>query len=587
MIQHHGYLDSVEIQVMMSLLKIIDNPMDDIALVTVLRSMIGGFSDNELIQIRIGNTQKSFYETMCEYIKYKEADTELKKKIEFFLDKIDGFRKEEEYMPLNEFIWKIYLDTGYYSYVSLMPNGILRASNLKILFEKAKEYEKTSFKGLYNFISFIDKLKLSNGDMSGAKLIGENENVIRIMSIHKSKGLEFPVVFLSGTAKGFNMMDLNQNVVLLHQDLGLGMKYINYDEGESYNTLSREAIKVKSKLELLSEEMRILYVALTRTKEKLIITGISNDYQKSISKKEELLSLYKNDNGKISKNIVQKYKSYLDWIELVYLQSEKEMKKVMDIYIHKKNDVLKKVKDRKEAKGFDLEEKLSKVKLEHIDELKEKLEWEYGYKILENVLTKSSVTKIKAMKQEEADNITDYHIPEFISGEKKIGSTEKGTLMHLVLQKLDEKIEYDEAMIEKLIKGLCDKNIISEEEAEAIDIKKIYAFTKSAMWDEMKHAKEVHKEKPFYINLPAKDVYEVDIDENVLVQGVIDLYYIMESGEIVLVDYKTDRVKEAEELVDKYSEQLRIYKMALEESLGKKVTHVYIYSVYLEESVEL
>ena len=587
MIQHHGYLDSVEIQVMMSLLKIIDNPMDDIALVTVLRSMIGGFSDNELIQIRIGNTQKSFYETMCEYIKDKEADTKLKKKIEFFLDKIDGFRKEEEYMPLNEFIWKIYLDTGYYSYVSLMPNGILRASNLKILFEKAKEYEKTSFKGLYNFISFIDKLKLSNGDMSGAKLIGENENVIRIMSIHKSKGLEFPVVFLSGTAKGFNMMDLNQNVVLLHQDLGLGMKYINYDEGESYNTLSREAIKVKSKLELLSEEMRILYVALTRTKEKLIITGISNDYQKSISKKEELLSLYKNDNGKISKNIVQKYKSYLDWIELVYLQSEKEMKKVMDIYMHKKNDVLKKVKDRKEAKGFDLEEKLSKVKLEHIDELKEKLEWEYGYKILENVLTKSSVTKIKAMKQEEADNITDYHIPEFISGEKKISSTEKGTLMHLVLQKLDEKIEYDEAMIEKLIKGLCDKNIISEKEAEAIDIKKIYAFTKSTIWDEVKCAKEVHKEKPFYINLPAKDIYEVDIDENVLVQGVIDLYYITESGEVVLVDYKTDRVKEAEELVDKYSEQLRIYKMALEKALRKNVTHVYIYSVELEEIVEL
>lgn len=586
MIQHHGYLDSVEIQVMMSLLKIIDNPMDDIALVTVLRSMIGGFSDNELIQIRIGNTQKSFYETMCEYIKDKEADTKLKKKIEFFLDKIDGFRKEEEYMPLNEFIWKIYLDTGYYSYVSLMPNGILRASNLKILFEKAKEYEKTSFKGLYNFISFIDKLKLSNGDMSGAKLIGENENVIRIMSIHKSKGLEFPVVFLSGTAKGFNMMDLNQNVVLLHQDLGLGMKYINYDEGESYNTLSREAIKVKSKLELLSEEMRILYVALTRAKEKLILTGTSKDYQKSISQKEELLGLYKNDNGKISKNIVQKYKSYLDWIELVYLQKE-EMKRIVNLYIHKKNDVLKNVKDREEIEEFDLEEKLSKIKLEHIDELKEKLEWEYGHKILRNALTKSSVTKIKAMKQEDKDATEDYHVPEFLSEEKKISGAEKGTLMHLAMQKLDEKIEYDEAMVEKLIKGLCDKNIISEKEAEAIDIKKIYAFTKSAMWDEMKHAKEVHKEKPFYINLPAKDIYEVDIDENVLVQGVIDLYYITESGEIVLVDYKTDRVKEAEELVDKYSEQLRIYKMALEKSLGKDVSHVYIYSVELEEIVEL
>lgn len=201
----------------MSLLKIIDNPLNDIALVTVLRSMIGGFNDNELIEIRVQNTNKNFYQSMLEY-KDKKG---LKQKIDKFLQMIEDFRKEQEYMPLNEFIWKIYLRTGYYNYVSLMPNGILRASNLKLLFEKAKQYEKTSFKGLYNFINFIDKLALSSTDMSGAKLISENEDVVRIMSIHKSKGLEFPVVFLSGTSKRFNMMDINQNSILLHQDLGL------------------------------------------------------------------------------------------------------------------------------------------------------------------------------------------------------------------------------------------------------------------------------------------------------------------------------------------------------------------------------
>ena len=221
MTQHHGYLDSVEIEIMMSLLKIIDNPINDIALVTVLRSMIGGFNDNELIEIRIKNTTKSFYESMCDYINKESGDKKLKNKIQTFFNKIENFRKNQEYMPLNEFIWKIYLDTGYYSYVSLMPNGVLRASNLKMLFEKAIQYEKTSFKGLYNFISFIDKLKLSSGDMSGAKIIGENEDVIRIMSIHKSKGLEFPVVFLCGTSKKFNMQDINNNAILLHQDLGL------------------------------------------------------------------------------------------------------------------------------------------------------------------------------------------------------------------------------------------------------------------------------------------------------------------------------------------------------------------------------
>jgi len=219
-----GYLDSVEIQVIMSLLKIIDNPINDIALVTVLRSMIGGFDDNELIKIRIENRNLNFYETMCEYVKIENADKHLQDKVQEFLNKIEEFRKYKEYMPLNEFIWKIYLDTGYYNYVSLMPNGILRASNLKMLFEKAKQYEKTSFKGLYNFISFIEKLRLSSNDMSGAKLIGENEDVVRIMSVHKSKGLEFPVVFLCGTSKNFNMQDLNRDDILLHQDLGLRTK---------------------------------------------------------------------------------------------------------------------------------------------------------------------------------------------------------------------------------------------------------------------------------------------------------------------------------------------------------------------------
>ncbi|MCI8397083.1 MAG: hypothetical protein HFJ52_05525 [Clostridia bacterium] len=221
MIQQYGYLDSVEIQVIMSLLKIIDNPSNDIALVTVLRSMIGGFTDNDLIEIRIKNDKQSFYASMINYKEKEEANQEVKQKIENFIKKIENLKKEQEYMPLNEFIWKIYIDTGYYNYASLMPNGVLRAQNLKLLFEKAKQYEKTSFKGLYNFISFIDKLNRSSNDMSGAKLIGENEDVIRIMSIHKSKGLEFPVVFLCGTSKKFNQRDINQNPILMHQDLGL------------------------------------------------------------------------------------------------------------------------------------------------------------------------------------------------------------------------------------------------------------------------------------------------------------------------------------------------------------------------------
>lgn len=277
------YLDSIEIQTIMSLLKIIDNPIQDIPLVTVMRSNIGKFTDDELIEIRLADKQDNFYG--CLQKAKLLSSKELRQKIEDFLEKISKWRKEQEYLALDELIWKIYEDTGYYHYCGLMPNGFLRQANLKMLFERAKQYETASFKGLYNFICFIDKLRLSSGDMGAAKIIGENDNVVRILSIHKSKGLEFPVVFLASTGKQFNLMDLNQNL-LLHQDLGIGVKYIDYEKQVQYDTLSKIALRSKTLTENLAEEMRILYVALTRAKEKLIITGIKKDYEKQ---KEKLL----------------------------------------------------------------------------------------------------------------------------------------------------------------------------------------------------------------------------------------------------------------------------------------------------------
>ena len=188
------YLDSIEIQTIMSLLKIIDNPMQDIPLVTVLRSNIGKFTDDELVEIRLSDKYENYY--TCMKKAKLDVNPKLKDKIQRFFESIEEWRKEQEYLSLDELIWKIYIDTGYYNYVGLMPNGALRQANLKMLFQRAKQYESSNFKGLYNFINFIEKLRLSSGDLGAAKLIGENDDVIRIMSIHKSKGLEFPVVFL-------------------------------------------------------------------------------------------------------------------------------------------------------------------------------------------------------------------------------------------------------------------------------------------------------------------------------------------------------------------------------------------------------
>ena len=335
------YLESIEIQTIMSVLKIIDNPMQDIPLVTVLRSMIGGFTDNELVEIRLVDKYCNFYETMQKAL--LQVDENLKNKIETFLKKINIWREEQEYLSLDELIWKILEDTGYFEYVGLMPNGYLRQANLKMLFEKAKTYESASFTGLFNFINFIEKLKLSSGDMGAAKIIGENENVVRIMSIHKSKGLEFPVVFLANSSKQFNMQDLNDNI-LLDQDMGIGPKYIDYRRKIEYNTLAKEAIKIKTRREVISEEMRVLYVALTRAKEKLIIIGTSKDLEKELSEKQELINLYEGE--KIDKSIIENYISYLDWIELVNIKKEKEMQEYFELYKHKKNEILNKTNNQ-------------------------------------------------------------------------------------------------------------------------------------------------------------------------------------------------------------------------------------------------
>lgn len=555
---------------------------------------MGGFSDNDLMKIKLegySKEQSYFYETL---LKAKEKDIDLRSKIEKFLSLIQSFRDKKEYLPLDELIWRIYLDTGYYNYVGLMPNGKIRQANLKMLFEKARNYESASFKGLFNFINFIDKLKTNNQDMDSAKIIGENEDVVRIMSIHKSKGLEFPIVFLSGTGKKFNLMDLNDNI-LLHQDIGIGPKYIDYEKKIEYNTLAKIAIGYKTKKETISEEMRILYVALTRAKEKLFITGLSKDFEKEIKKKKDLLEIYGGET--INSNILKNYKSYLEWIELIYLKNETNIKDFMDLQVYPKDELLKKLEIEdmhKKENEFDFKNKANDAENKSIKEL---LNWKYENIVSTKIEAKSSVTKIKEMEneninvlfQENKNNKKEsLQKPKFLSEDIEITKARIGTLMHLCIQKMNEKLDYDYSKIYHIIDSLVECNIITKKEAEAIDKEKLLEYTKSNLFINLKNAKEIHKEKPFYININGKKIYKEDIDENILVQGVIDLYYIDEKDNIILVDYKTDYIKKDEqELVDKYRKQLSIYADALESALGKKVYKTYIYSVYLGKSIEI
>ena len=594
------YLNSVEIQTIMSILKIIDNPLQDIPLVTVLRSTIGKFTDNDLIEIRLVDRNCDFYEAL---LKARiSAEGNLKNKIEDILSKLEKWREEQEYKTLDELIWQIYIDTGYYNYVGLLPNGALRQANLKILFEKAKQYESASFKGLFNFINFIDKLKGNNGDMASAKLIGENEDVIRIMSIHKSKGLEFPIVFLCAAQKSFNMKDLNENI-LLHQDMGFGPTFIDIENKIKFNTLAKEAIKIKSKEEIISEEERILYVALTRAKEKLIITGRRKDLSKDLAKKQEELELYTQDKERIDNKLVKKAKSYLDWIMLVYLFNKNNIKDIMELYEHNKNDLIKEIINKEEtADNINLinviEEEAGKLKNEEeIENISKELNWKYKYQDETTIPTKTSVTKIKELKNENVIDIEDIlndnkeikleAEANFIKQEEKISSSKKGSLVHLCLQRIDERQDYNIEDLKKLVQGLVFNEIITEKEAESIDVNILYKYVKSELFEELRQAKKIYKEQPFYINVPVKELYKDvgDTQEKILVQGIIDLFFINNKDELVLIDYKTDYVEKGKESVikERYKVQLELYKNALEKSFNKKVSRAQIYLAQLRK----
>lgn len=507
-------------------------------------------------------------------------------------------------------------------YVSLMPNGNLRISNLKMLFERAKQYESASFKGLYNFINFIDKINFNSEDLKSAKIIGENEDVVRIMTIHKSKGLEFPVVILAGTGKQFNFRDLNEKI-LIDQDLGFGPQYINSEKHIEYKTLAKKALAIKARNEAVSEEMRVLYVALTRPKEKLIIVGRQKDANKSISRKQKLLEGYREE--KIDSYIIEKYKTYLDWFELIYVkEGARKTKENFSMDIIKKKTLMKEItqeeiEEEKIVSKIDAIARKTKIESSEEHKIKQILSWKYKFEGLEQIPTKTSVTKIKEQdlwneeektklkinqafeeipnsdeEKEGKDSTSITAKPKFLNEEArtKISNAEKGTLMHLCVQKMDEKQEYDLQKIDEMLLALETKEIITGLEAENINKSKLLEYTKSELWQELKEAKEIQKEHPFYINVKASAIYEnisKETDEKILVQGVIDLYFINKNDELVLIDYKTDYVPEGQEftLVEKYKKQLELYKVALEQSVKRKVDKMAIYSLYLNKLIEM
>lgn len=613
-----GYFESIEIRTIMSLLKVIDNPLQDVPMIAVLKSPFMGFTAEELGDIRMVNKEKYFYENIIQIINEENnISLELKEKCNRVVNLINKWRDKSLYMPIDEFIWYLYMDTSYYGYVGAMPNGVLRQANLKILFQRAKQYEQTSFKGLFNFINFINKLRKSSGDMGSAKILGENEDVVRIMSIHKSKGLEFPVVFLAGSGKQFNLMDLN-NSILHHDDLGFGPEYVDLEKRISYSTLPKDAIKKKVRLETLSEEMRILYVAFTRAKEKLIITGTVNNIDKTVEKWINSASIEKEN---IAASEVLKGKSYLDWVGMALCQHKDG--EVLREKSSEFNDIVKDDLSTWNIKiwskyDFTVDKKIEVVdefpvdknlfidfKAETVDkEIERRLSYKYKFNELTTLKSNFSVSDLKKnnyedIEQNNSENLFSEKLvikPRFLQEERGLSGAERGTAMHFVMQKIDYDRVDSIKQIKNQLEEMFDDELLTEAEFKSINPFKILNFFKSdigvRLLNVYRKGGVIHRELPFYINVKVtevKDSIPKELEnEEVRLQGIIDLFF-EENDEIILIDYKTDYIEKnaEEEMNRKYKVQLDYYTDALERITGKKVVSRYLYLFYLEREIKI
>jgi len=588
-----GYFDTVEIAIFLDLLRLIDNKRQDIPLVGVMRSPIFNFTVEELMEIRACRPEGSFYEAVEEYIGHH--NDALSSRLAKMLAQLDEWKKEARLLPMDTFIWKIMLETGFYHYVGAMPGGTQRQANLRILHDRARQFQNTSFKGLFQFLRFLDQVRASSGDMDMAKTLGENDNVVRLMSIHKSKGLEFPVVIVAGMGRQFNQRDLTQPL-LLHKDLGLGPRFVDLELRATMDTLPRNIIQQKIRWENLSEEMRILYVACTRAKNKLILVGSVKRIDRAVKRWARPVSAHQ----------LAQARCFLDWIGPViirhpeggslreYLATAWEEPVIQDnclwqVEILNRFHLGEKVMRRRQ-RSLQAEQLWSAVTEIAASSEEETvisiLNWSYPFKDSETLPSKLFVTQIREDYGTDRKRLT-IQIPEIIAQPEfarpaaRLSALQRGTAMHKVMQHLD-MVNMDGSLqaLTDLVESLVEREILSPVEAEAVDLEAIQVFVNSPLGQRIKKASRVYREAPFNLLCPASEVLsgENTSSEKLLVQGVIDLYFEEDDG-LILVDYKTDRLTHfnLEQRLEHYRKQLYWYRRALEQIQRKPVKEMYLY----------
>ena len=625
-----GYFSTTEVVTLLNYLRILDNPLQDIPFTGVLRSPMAGCTTEELAEIRIACPEGMIYECVKSFVEdYREHKIvgEKKKilgeKLSRFMENMNALRDMSAYTPVHQLILEVLERTGYGNYAKAMPDGVQRSANLNMLVEKAMEYEKTSYRGLFNFVRYIEKLQQYQVDYGEVNLSGAGESAVQIMTIHKSKGLEFPVVFAAGMGKRFNFRDMNASI-LIHPDLGIGADAILSDKRIIASSLCKQIIRRELLKESLGEELRVLYVALTRAKEKLILCGTIGDLENEITSlsvlrdnKEELLSLGMRMRGKTYWAYVLPALARHRCMSGLFQEYGLFMNRMNPLYGDESEFVVEKITaaDLVEDEVVEqAEREMKKAALENWNpgivydsEIREEIErrfsFQYKYDYLKDLPVKISVSELKKRSyhsEQDLEETVDYEqeeeitplVPRFIEEKKEEAYTGalRGTAYHRVMECLDYRRTENQDMIREQLKEWFDLKKMEEKEAESVRIRDIWHFLETALGQRTKVAalnRQLFREQPFVIARKASELEpEWQCGESVLVQGIIDAYFI-EDEEIVLVDYKTDFVRRGEEqkLIERYHVQLEDYAEALERMTGRKVKERYIYSFALGKEI--
>lgn len=595
-----GYFSAAEVRTVLAYLQILDNPVQDIPLASVLRSAIGGLTDEELAVIRSSFKERHFYDCVQAYRVYGD-NKELCGKLDRFFEVFDRLRTKCAHTPVHLLIWEMLEVTGYGAYAQALPAGSQRKANLDMLIEKAISYESTSYRGLYHFVRYIENLKKYEVDYGEANTGTEADNTVRIMSIHKSKGLEFPIVFVSGLGKQFNESDVRSKVVM-HPEFGLACDCVDTKLRTRQPSILKKTIQKKTAAENLGEELRVLYVALTRAKEKLILTGCVSDAQSKLNR-WQTASLYEGE--ALTYSDLTSASTYLDWIVPALLHKMKNG--VLPEESHFSMQLLCEAEEAVQETWQRSDEAIRLAQLmnlpvqECFDEetrvyLDSVFEAVYPYEADAQIVGKLSVSELKKLSYvpEEEDAQEMYRpetviplLPEFREKKQTLHGAKRGTAYHTFMENLDySKKDELEIQLEELIS--CGK--MSEEEGKTLCLNDIRTFLETESGKRMERAALsgcLRRERPFVLGIPADHIREEwNPQETVLVQGIIDAYFI-EDGQITVLDYKTDRVMSSEELVMRYRAQLDYYALALERLTDCHIKDKIIYSFHLGEDIIL